>query len=74
MANMSVHRNVSRRGSPAPARRWRRRLVGAAVVAIAGVTIAYGESWLLRSAPAGSIEFAASDGLARVLDRELSVN
>ncbi|HEX6138622.1 MAG TPA: hypothetical protein VF059_13285 [Casimicrobiaceae bacterium] len=56
------------------ARRLRARVAGAALVAIAAATIAYGQSWLLRSAPAVSVEFAAGDGFARVLDRELSVN
>lgn len=48
-------------------RRW--RLASAAIVALLAVTIGYGERWLLRDAPAVTIEFAAGDGFARALDQ-----
>ena len=67
----------SRRGARCPdagGRRLRRRLAGLAAIVLATTTIAFGEAWLYRDAPAVTVESAVGDGVAHALDQGLGVD
>ncbi len=66
------HPLVSRR-RVAKKRRLRSRIIGLIAVALAGMTILYGESWLLQSGPS-TAESAAGDRIAHALDTSLRAN
>jgi hypothetical protein len=69
-----LHPPVSRcRHSKIARRRLLRRIYGFVVAAAVAMTIVYGERWLLVYAPT-SAEFAASDRIARVLDKTFGDN
>lgn len=73
---MSALSNLSMRRHRCPdvgRRRLRRRLAGIAAIAIAATTIAFGEAWLYRDAPAVTVESAVGDGVARALDQGLGL-
>jgi len=74
---MSALSNSSRRSPRCPdaaGRRLRRRLAGIAAIALATTTIAFGEAWLYRDAPAVTVESAVGDGVAHALDQGLGLD